>query len=79
MVITSGEVLGSYAQRIHSYPSEEILPDYFIQLEHREIDEDQYLTEDGTRWAAISANEEADVGSRVMISAYDQTLGLIYP
>jgi hypothetical protein len=79
MVITSGEILGSYAQRIHSYPSEEILPDYFIQLEKREITKSQYLTEDGTRWAAILENSPVDVGNRVMISAYDQTLGLIYP
>jgi hypothetical protein len=33
MLITQGQVLGSYADRIHSKPSEEIMPDYYLQPE----------------------------------------------
>jgi hypothetical protein len=72
MLLTQGEILGSYAERIHAKPSTEILPDYFIQL----------LNISGTPgadggWSAITGKE--DVGSRALISAYDYTLGLIYP
>lgn len=32
MILTQGEVLGSYKNRIQSYPSDNIFPDYYIQL-----------------------------------------------
>lgn len=73
MLMTQGEVLGSYQERIHSKPSQEILPDYFIQL--KKIT--GKLADDKQSWESIESS--TDAGTRVMISAYDYTLGLIYP
>ena len=72
MLLTQGEVLGSYPERIHSKPSENILPEYFLQLY-----EFSGETQDG-KWKSDAILEQPK-GERVMITAYDYTLGLIYP
>ena len=69
MSVASGQVLGSTPSRIQAPLSQEILPDYYIQLCRNQYNEN-----------ATEAEKSASfIAKRVLISRYDSSLGHIYP
>ena len=79
MILTTGQTLGSYMERIQSVLSEEIYIDYYIQpvyISGLRVGTDSEGNWDPTNWTGGSIT---NVGRRARIKNYDSTYGHIYP
>lgn len=89
MTIASGQLLGSYNERIQSTKSDKIYSDYYIQPIYIpkndgtegiiDTDTDGYITNVKKYDGFGGANGWKFVGSRALIQSYDYSFGYIYP